>query len=51
MDLFTELEFTLLSRRFREFLASPYAVRSFAALTHLPEPPKKEPSKDQLTLF
>jgi DNA polymerase-1 len=48
---FQEMEFSLLTRRFREFLATPYGQRAFSAT--IPDMPVKkgEPSKDQLSMF
>lgn len=51
LELFQELQFSLLTRRFREFLVSPYGQRAFEASAALVPPPKGQPSKDQLSMF
>lgn len=52
LEKFAELEFTLLSRRFREFLATPYATMIFDE-TNIPAKSEQTVAKttDQLTLF
>jgi DNA polymerase-1 len=49
--LFQELEFSLLTRRFRDFLMTPYGARAFHASAAVLPPVKGQPSKDQLSLF
>lgn len=52
VQLFQEMEFTLLTRRLRDFLQTPYGQKAFFSVTGIfdvPEPEKK--SEDQLALF
>ena len=49
--VFQELEFSLLTRRFRELLTTPYGQRAFTAAAAPMPVAKGQPSKDQLSLF
>lgn len=49
LALFQELEFTMLTRRFREFLATPYGQKAFQS--SLPATPAQSPAKTQQSLF
>lgn len=53
ISLFKELEFTMLTRRMRELLATPYGQRAFYTVNDLFAAPasSKGPSEDQLALF
>jgi DNA polymerase I len=51
LAFFQEMEFSMLSRRFREFLLTPYGSKAFVATTLAPEVKKGQPSKDQLSMF
>lgn len=54
IQAFQELEFTLLSRRLREFLATPYGQKAYFTVSGVfgdLEPAAKKPNEDQLALF
>jgi DNA polymerase I len=52
VNMFQELEFTLLTRRLREFLQTPYGQKAFYSVQSMFADPKKEAaSEDQLALF
>ncbi len=49
--LFQELEFSMLTRRFRELLTTPFGQRAFTASAPVAVPAKPQVSKEQLSLF
>jgi DNA polymerase I len=51
IEFFQEMEFSLLTRRFREFLSTPYGSRAFQASPAVLPPVKGVPPKEQLSLF
>lgn len=55
IELFKDLEFTLLTRRLRDFLATPYGQKTYFTVSGIFEEPakpgKNQPTEDQLALF
>lgn len=53
VQMFRELEFTLLTRRLRDLLSSPYGQEAFYTVSEVftDAPASKGPSEDQLTMF
>jgi len=53
-QMFRELEFTLLTRRLRDLIASPYGQQAYYTVSEVfgeLTPVKKGPSEDQMTMF
>jgi DNA polymerase I len=54
IQFFREMEFTLLTRRLRDFLASPYGQKSYYTVSEVfadPVAAKKGPSENQMAMF